>query len=48
LGYCNSTRFQTKGPKMQKLMFLLFVHKEFIFHLILMGIFLMKSHSENV
>lgn len=26
LGYCNHTHFQTRGPKVQKLMFLLFVH----------------------
>jgi hypothetical protein len=26
LGYCSHTHFQTRGPKVQKLMFLLFVH----------------------
>jgi hypothetical protein len=26
LGYCNPTRFQTRGPKVQKWMFLLLVH----------------------
>jgi hypothetical protein len=30
LGYCSHTHFQTRGPKVQKLMFLLFVHGEFI------------------
>jgi len=37
LRYCNPTCFQTRGPKVQKWMFLLFVHEEFIFHLILNG-----------
>jgi hypothetical protein len=27
LGYCNSTGFQTRGPKVQKWMFLLFIIK---------------------
>jgi hypothetical protein len=35
LGYCNLTCFQTRGPLVQKWMFLLFVHGELIFHLIL-------------
>ena len=30
LGYCNPTHFQTRGPKVQKLMFLLFVHRELL------------------
>jgi hypothetical protein len=39
LRYCNPSCFQTRGPKVQKWMFLLFVHvhEEFIFHLILNG-----------
>ena len=41
--YCIPTHFQTRGPKVKKWMFLLFVHEEFIFHLILMGFFLMNS-----
>jgi hypothetical protein len=30
-------RFQTRHPQVQKWMYLLFVHRELIFHLILMG-----------
>ena len=30
MGYCNSTCFQARGPTVQKWMFLLFVHVEFI------------------
>jgi hypothetical protein len=41
--YCIPTHFQTRGPKVKKWMFLLFVHEEFIFHLILMVFFLMNS-----
>ena len=32
LGYSNPTCFQTRDPKLQKWMFLLFVHREFIFY----------------
>jgi hypothetical protein len=39
----NPTHFQTRGPKVQKWLFLLFVHGELIFHLILMGFFVMNS-----
>ena len=37
MGYCNSTCFQTRGPTVQKWMFLLYVPVEFIFHLILIS-----------
>jgi hypothetical protein len=33
----NLARYQTRGPEVQKWMFLLVVHGKFIFHLILMG-----------
>ena len=37
---------QTRGPKVQKWMFLLFVLKEFIFHLIFVGILLKNSSGK--
>jgi len=48
LGYCNPTSFQTRGHKVQKLMFLLFVLGEFIFHLILMKFLLMNSFGKSL
>jgi hypothetical protein len=39
LGYCNPTRFQTRGPKVQKWMFLLFVHEVFFFNWFWWGFF---------
>jgi hypothetical protein len=48
LRYCNPSCFQTRGPKVQKWMILLFVHEEFIFHLILNGkILYEKFHNSG-
>ena len=47
LGYSNPTRFQIRGPKLQKWMFLLFVHREFIFYLIIV-FFVMNSLGKSL
>jgi len=39
LGYSNLFHFQTRSPKVQKWMFLVFIHEEFIFHLIMKSCF---------
>jgi hypothetical protein len=40
LGYCRPTSFQTRGPNMQKQVFLgFFVHGEFMVHLVLISFF---------
>lgn len=50
--YCNPSRFQTRDPKLQKWMCLLFVSGELVFHLMLMGIlfneFLRKIHLKKM
>jgi hypothetical protein len=47
LGYCNPTRFQTRGPKVQKWMFLLFVHEVF-FLSDFGGVFFINSFGKSL
>jgi hypothetical protein len=47
-GYCNRTRFQTRGHKVQTWVFLLFAHGEFIYFLILKGFTVMNSLGQSV
>jgi hypothetical protein len=45
--YCNTTRFQTRGPQVHKGMFLLFLHGEF-FLFDFDEFFKKISHQKNV
>ena len=47
-GYCGPRRFQTRGPKVQKWMFLFFVQEDLNFNLILIVVFVISSSAKSL
>ena len=47
-GYCGPRRFQTRGPKVQKWMFLFFVQEDINFNLILIVVFVISSSAKSL